>query len=368
MRKKIVFQALGLGTVAATIGLVLFLLDFTRNTLLIHPRLVAQKPHPITSTTGITLPPGKVAFNSNDRNTCPDILSNSENKYAELTKNRSKHDINYYYAKHKRDGEIDDTVVILTPISNSLDQLKSYFKNLCSLNYPHEKISVVLGEDSSDDEKTFKAAADAIELIRPFFRRVDVVHLHEQFDRGIASDRHEQSFQVKRRKHLAKSRNKLLHAGLRDEKWVLWMDVDLAYYPPDTIQQMISVQKHIVAPSCIYVKQNGKIDVYDRNTWKETKQSLEFQKDKPKNYVMLEGYSDSLRRFLLSYRTEGVPYVDIDGVGGAALLVYAECHRRGLIFPPFVYDHHLETEGLAKMAKEMGYEIVGLPFLEVIHS
>ena len=319
--------------------------------------------------TPFTVPPGMVAFNSNEQNSCPDVLSGTDpSNYPEMAKNRSKHNINYYRAKHNRDGEIQDTVVILTPISNSLNQLTRFFRNLCSLNYPHEKISVVLGEDSSDDEKTFEAAAEGIKLIKPFFRRVDVAHLHERFDNNYPGGKHEQSFQVTRRKHLAKSRNKLLHAGLGDEKWVLWMDVDLAYYPPDMIQQMISVQKHIVAPSCIYLKSNKKIDVYDRNTWKETERSLEFQNDKDKNFVMLEGYSDSLRRDLLSYRAQGEAYVNLDGVGGAVLLVYAECHRRGLIFPPFIYEHHLETEGLAKIAKDMGYEIVGLPFLEVFHS
>ena len=128
----------------------------------------------------LPIPPGHVAFNSNKENNCPDILSGPDtSSYPELAKNRSKHNINYYKAKHNRPGEIQDTVVILTPISNSLDHITRYFKNLCSLDYPHDKISVVLGEDSSDDEKTYKAATEAIQLIRPFFRRVDVVHLHE---------------------------------------------------------------------------------------------------------------------------------------------------------------------------------------------
>ena len=335
--------------------------------MLIHPLLLARNLP--TARKPYTLPPGLIAFDPNKANNCPDVLSQPDTSiYAEITKNRSRHGINYYYAKHNKEGEIQDTVVILTPISNSLSYLTRFFKNLCSLNYPHDKLSVVLGEDSSDDESTYRAAVDATQMIRPFFRRVEVVDLHEKLSKASPIGKHEESFQVDRRKHLAISRNKLLHAGLRDEKWVLWMDVDVRYFPPDMIQQMISVQKHIVAPSCIYVKSNKKIDVYDRNTWKETDRLLQFQSQKPKNFVMLEGYTDSLRWYLISYRSQGEAYVNIDGVGGTVLLVYADCHRRGLIFPPFVYDHHLETEGLAKIAKDMGYEIVGLPFLEVIHS
>ena len=76
-------------------------------------------------------------------------------------------------------------------------------------------------------------------------------------------------------------------------------DVDLAYYPPDIIQQMISVQKHIVVPSCIYYKQNGKIDVYDRNTWKETEQSLEFQKEKTEKLCHVGGVFRYIEKILI---------------------------------------------------------------------
>ncbi len=134
------------------------------------------------------------------------------------------------------------------------------------------------------------------------------------------------------------------------------------------VQQLIAVQKHIVVPSCVFVKNSGQVDIYDRNTWKETNKSLAYQVNKAKEYVMLEGYGNSMRDSLFKFRPEGHMYVDVDGVGGTVLLVYAECHRRGLIFPPFPYSHHLETEALAKMAKDMGFEVIGLPFLEVFHA
>jgi peptide chain release factor subunit 1 len=67
------------------------------------------------------------------------------------------------------------------------------------------------------------------------------------------------------------------------------------------------------------------------------------------------------------------------------LLVRADLHRDGLVFPPFFYggrspfvrDPHplrgksvgeIETEGLAIMAKDMGMECWGLPDLEIIHA
>ena len=67
------------------------------------------------------------------------------------------------------------------------------------------------------------------------------------------------------------------------------------------------------------------------------------------------------------------------------LLVRADLHRDGLVFPPFFYgnrspwvrDPHplrgdnvgeIETEGLAIMAKDMGTECWGLPDLEIVHA
>jgi hypothetical protein len=59
------------------------------------------------------------------------------------------------------------------------------------------------------------------------------------------------------------------------------------------------------------------------------------------------------------------------------LLVRADLHRDGLIFPATPYgianphvrsDHgHLETEGLGLMARDMGYRCWGMPNLEIRH-
>ena len=50
----------------------------------------------------------------------------------------------------------------------------------------------------------------------------------------------------------------------------------------------------------------------------------------------------------------------LDGVGGTALLVKAEVHRDGAMFPPFPFYHLVETEGFAKMARRLCWESFGL--------
>lgn len=71
------------------------------------------------------------------------------------------------------------------------------------------------------------------------------------------------------------------------------------------------------------------------------------------------------RTYLDELRGQGL--VRVDSVGGTALLVRADLHRDGLIFPPFPYLHLIETEGLAAMARDMGTACWALPDLEVVH-
>jgi peptide chain release factor subunit 1 len=75
--------------------------------------------------------------------------------------------------------------------------------------------------------------------------------------------------------------------------------------------------------------------------------------------------------------------VRLDAVGGTMLLVRADLHRDGLIFPPFRYGvespfiriphpiwgrGEVETEGFGILAKDMGLQCWGLPNLEILHA
>ena len=117
----------------------------------------------------------------------------------------------------------------------------------------------------------------------------------------------------------------------------------------------------------MYYDEDGSIGVYDKNSWQETAKSYEFLKHKEENYLMLEGYSISKRKYLPDIKDQG-NVVSLDGVGGCTLLVKADCHRKGLVFPAFIFDHHVETEALAKMARKMNFTVKGLPFVHVFHQ
>ena len=157
--------------------------------------------------------------------------------------------------------------------------------------------------------------------------------------------------QIERRTVLARSRNHLLFHALEDGDWVLWLDVDVIEYPPHLIERLIATDKEIVQPHCV-LDYGG--PTFDRNGWR-----------------------DQGRLHLDDLRDKG-ELVELDAVGGTILLVRADVHRDGLIFPPFQYGlassrvrrgrGELETEGLGVMAHDMGYGCWGLPHLEVRHA
>ncbi|MFQ5485209.1 MAG: hypothetical protein ACE5DO_07730, partial [Desulfobacterales bacterium] len=172
----------------------------------------------------------------------------------------------------------------------------------------------------------------------------------------------ETSQQFKRRSIMAKSRNYLLSEALEDEEWVLWIDVDVARWPGDVIEQLLTAKRDIVAPNCLSVRTGV---TFDYNTFK-LKPGAENLDWSP--YIM-DGILQPPIGYGRLYLSDLRKYdcVEIDAVGGTMLLIRADLHREGLIFPPFSYKLHIETEGLAQMAKDMGYRSWGLPNLEIFH-
>jgi hypothetical protein len=95
----------------------------------------------------------------------------------------------------------------------------------------------------------------------------------------------------------------------------------------------------------------------------------------------LNAWRDQGRLHLHDLRTKG-ELVRLDAVGGTMLLVRADVHRDGLIFPAFPYGvqsakirpkgvnfwhGELETEGFGIMAADMGIQCWGLTTQRTVH-
>jgi glycosyltransferase involved in cell wall biosynthesis len=247
-------------------------------------------------------------------------------------------------------------VVVLTPLKDSAHRAAAYVDRILGLEHPAERLSVaVLVSDSVDDT----AAAFRSEFERLTDAGIRWSVFERDFGYRMPEDvaRSDARHQVDRRTVLAKSRNQLLSRGLGDAEWALWLDGDVVDFPSDVIAQLLAVGEDVVHPNCF----DSKGALFDLNAW--TDQGL----------FHLDDYA-------------GTGLVELHAVGGTMLLVNADRHRDGLIWP--AYRHgifnsrvrtdpslvgrdelgEIETEGLAIMANDMGIACWGLPDLHIRHE
>ncbi|MFN0120822.1 MAG: hypothetical protein ACKV2V_10000 [Blastocatellia bacterium] len=259
-----------------------------------------------------------------------------------------------------------ENILILTPVKNAAPFLDRYFELLCRLSWPRRQLSIAfLESDSADD--TYQRLENEMPRLRQAFRAAHLFQRSWGFRIPPDQPRWAPEIQLRRREIIARGRNYLLARALDDEDRVLWLDVDLVDYPPDVIEKLLATGKDIVQPHCVN-HETGK--TFDLNAWR-----------------------DNGKRHMDDLRGEG-ELVRLHAVGGTMLLVRADLHREGLVFPPFLYGRRhplirdnnqmvryrelgklwrgehtgeIETEGLGMMAHDMGYECWGMPNLEIRH-
>ncbi|KAJ9293501.1 CAZyme family GT62 [Paecilomyces variotii] len=278
-----------------------------------------------------------------------------------------------------------ERVLILTPLARFYQE---YWDNLVRLSYPHELISLgfIIPKTKEGNAATsaLQAAVAATQSGPVDDRFASVSILRQDFDPPIASqdekERHKMENQKIRRESMSRARNSLLFTTLGPStSWVLWLDADIIETPPTLIQDMASHNKAVIVPNCFqryYNNDKKKMDVrpYDYNSWRDSDTAQQLAQKMGPDEILLEGYAEMpTYRTLMAYLADTGDerkqnkVIPLDGVGGTALLVKAEVHRDGAMFPPFPFYHMVETEGFAKMARRLGYECFGLPNYFVYH-
>jgi len=250
-------------------------------------------------------------------------------------------------------------VLVLTPVKNALAHVTTYFELLSRLETNGVQLSLGLLESDSSDG-TYDAFASALPSQAEHFIRTTL--LRHDYGFHIAGPRSEKTIQRSRREVLARSRNRLLMGALRDEDWVLWLDADLSYYPPDLLTKLLAARRDIVVPYC--VKTNG--SAFDLNTFCFSPESGGRDNEVHLHDGLFQPPRGVGRQYLDAFQNQHI--VPVDSVGGTALLVRADLHREGLNFPPYSYKGYIETEGLAMMARDMGTLCYGLPRLRIVHA
>ncbi len=250
-------------------------------------------------------------------------------------------------------------VLILVPVKNAEPYLPQFWENIKTFSYPRDKISIAFLESDSTDN-THLILQESLTELRTAF--ADAKLFKQDYALQLNRPRWEPGLQYQRRAVLAKSRNQLLFKALADEEWVLWLDVDVARWPADIIQQLLAVDKDVVTPNCLSLETR---QTFDFNTFKLKPNAAELDWSP----YLIDGILQPPQGFGRLYLSDLQQHdlVEIDGVGATMLLVRADLHREGLVFPTFSYKQHIETEGLALMAQDMGYQCWGLPNVKIFH-
>ena len=251
------------------------------------------------------------------------------------------------------------SVLILTPIKNAARFLPGYFDLLARLDYPRDKLSLAFLEGDSEDETTL-VLKDCISRYHHAFAAIDL-YSHD-FGFQLQGDRSAADVQFLRRSIIAKCRNQLFKRADRGQEKILWIDADLIDYPPDALLRLLDTEKPIVVPNCV---QTSGGSTFDLNTfkYKPGAQGVAW-------HYLQDGIVQPPRGFGRLYLDElrGQGQVEVDGVGGTMLLVDANLHRKGILFPDYSYRGYIETEGFAMHAKDQGVSSWGLPDLEIVHA
>ncbi|EMC98587.1 glycosyltransferase family 62 protein [Baudoinia panamericana UAMH 10762] len=275
-----------------------------------------------------------------------------------------------------------ESILILTPLARFYDE---YWENLCKLSYPHELISlgfiIPKGREGNLATQQLQERIQKTQAPTNKNRFASITILRQDEEPPVHQDekeRHALAAQKERRAAMSKARNALLFTTLGPTtSWVLWLDSDVVETPAGLIQDLASHDKEIIVPNCFqryYNKDKEAMDVrpYDFNSWQDSPTAQGLADKMGPDEILLEGYAEmATYRSLMAYMADvnGDPRreVNLDGVGGTALLVKADVHRDGAMFPPFPFYHLIETEGFAKMAQRLGWHATGLPNYFVYH-
>jgi mannan polymerase complexes MNN9 subunit len=286
-------------------------------------------------------------------------------------------------------------VLILTPLARFYQE---YWDNLVKLSYPHDLISlgfiIPKGKEGNEATRLLQERIQKTQSPTNKNRFASITIERQDDEPPVAqteSERHALSHQKERRAAMSRARNNLLFTTLGPTtSWVLWLDSDIVETPPTLIQDLASHDKEIIVPNCFqryFNKDKDAMDIrpYDFNSWQDSPTAQGLAEKMGPDDILLEGYAEmATYRTLMAYlggESELYEYekqgcqtnnttdvngnqrhvINLDGVGGTALLVKADVHRDGAMFPPFPFYHLIETEGFAKMARRLGWKSYGLP-------
>ena len=248
----------------------------------------------------------------------------------------------------------DYNILILIPFSERMPRMKEYLTLLSTLTYPRGRISIGIGQYRDDESEFIKLASEF-----EHFREI-LPYRYAPHARTTATDSETDIDPLRGQHETATRKNELLIRALKaHHQWVVWMDADLEYFPPNLIELMLSPNRAIVAPIC----------VTKPPSLSERHPGIRHESEATPDEHLARKQAKNSRYVFNKQGGEVVMALDED-MEECVILVNASYHRQGLIFPPFQYpfDSRVMTGGLSKMAINMGIPMYGLPFVHVFRG
>ncbi|KAH8044233.1 hypothetical protein JL722_14789 [Aureococcus anophagefferens] len=184
-------------------------------------------------------------------------------------------------------------VAILTPVHRTHESRHDrYVRNLRSLGGLVLKTCRVAFLVDKTSMPIVKASKRAI-LAAGFGSVLVVPETGRNVDGEIAKhdDRHDPAVQRQRRSRLARARNKLAFTALGVPflgvtiAWTLWLDSDLASFPPLIVRRLLEADADVVAPRVV----DANRVLYDKNSWQHSEESREACRALPKGALLVQG-------------------------------------------------------------------------------
>lgn len=276
-----------------------------------------------------------------------------------------------------------EQVLILTPL---VTFNSAYWANLIALSYPHSLIELgfIVPADAQGDQTLayLNAAVKGIQTgpMQNRFAKVTILRKEPSVLDPVLRQRPVRALK-RQRAALASMRNSLVLATIGPRTaWVLWLDSDVVETPPSLVQDLASHDKPLIVANCYQRQLDNKMRPVDACSWQESaeqaqERAMVLGPDEIVVQDLEEGSSTPpvAGRALLAHMydpglSKAEEAVPLDGVAATALLVKAQVHRDGAMFPPFAFYNLVGSEGFAKMAARLGYDAWGLPNYLVYRS
>lgn len=154
-------------------------------------------------------------------------------------------------------------ILIGTPVKNCREYLRNYARQVAGLDYPKEKITIVIVENDSED----KSWDFLLDEILPYFKKYPYRGVYfQKRDLGFKLShfsRHLKEFKIKRQESIDRTRQYILDTFLTDHEYVLWFDADLDQVPPQALNVCLSYSTDVVVP-LFKIKTS---EIYDASTY-----------------------------------------------------------------------------------------------------